>query len=112
MHEQTTLRSLPGGPSMLRLAALALGFLGYVAVARPAASEVDDAQPTVRGKTAAQWLSMLQTDPKPERRQASVIAIGILGAKVEGTVPGLAGALKDTDASVRRSAAQALGEMG
>src|SRR5437868_5544482 len=53
------------------------------------ARAADGEEPTVRGKRAAEWLEMLQKDPKVERRRAALIALGILGPKVPGVVLGV-----------------------
>src|SRR5260370_455431 len=88
--------------------ALAVLLLTLPATSR-AVRPADDEEPTVRGKKASAWLEMLQKDPQVERRQAAVIALGILGPKVPGVVLGISDALKDSDPAVRRSAALTLG---
>ena len=46
-----------------------------------AASFPDDDDATVRGKKASEWLEMWRSDPKAERRQAALVALGLLGPK-------------------------------
>src|SRR5437879_7262616 len=86
--------------------------LALLTLAPTTTAAVDDAEPTVRGKKAPEWLEMLQKDPNVEHRRAAVIALGILGPKVPGVVLGLSDALKDADPAVRRTAAQTLGQLG
>ena len=86
--------------------------LSILPLASPAVAGADKEEPTVRGKKAPEWLEILQKDPKAERRQAAVIALGILGPKLPGVVLGLSDALKDSDSAVRRTTAQTLGQLG
>src|SRR5207302_8125944 len=72
----------------------------------------NEKQPVVKGKTASEWIDILEKDQKVERRRAALIALGILGPKVPGVITGVSSGLNDSDAIVRRSAAQTLGEMG
>src|SRR5262245_50579372 len=87
---------------------LVLSFTSLPGGGRAVAQE----DPSVRGRKASEWLEMLRTDPKADRRRGALIALGILGPKVPGVLPGVTAALKDADAAVRRGAAQALGQMG
>ena len=70
-----------------------------------------DQPKVVRGKTASEWIELLEKDPKPERRRAALVALSILGPKEPGVVVGVSTGLNDSDAAVRRQAAQTLGEM-
>ena len=63
-------------------------------------SSADEPEPTVRGKTASQWIDILQKDAKPERRQGALLALGILGPKVPGVVVGISAGLADSDIGV------------
>jgi HEAT repeat protein len=72
---------------------------------------VGDDPPKAGGKTAAQWQEILQKAGKPELRQRALLALSILGPKVQGVVPAVCAALKDADAAVRADAAQTLGQM-
>src|SRR5262245_45469529 len=69
-------------------------------------------EPTVRGKTAAAWIEILEKDSKVERRRAALIALRILGPKVHGVVPGVVARLTHPARGVRQSAAQVLGQLG
>src|SRR5260370_18297082 len=90
-------------PRRLRLATLYLVFLPCSILA---ARATEEDEPTVRGMKAGEWLEMLRKDPKPDRRQAALLALGILGPKIPGVVLGVSDALKDADVEVRRNAAQ------
>src|SRR5690349_22142611 len=85
-------------------------FLGCLVALAPRATADE---PTLKGRTLGDWLKMLESDPKPERRQAALIAIELLGAKAPPAVRGIGKAAR-TDASedVRRQAAQLLGSLG
>src|SRR5205823_11370698 len=64
-------------------------------------------------RTLPEWIKMLQSDPKPERRQGAVLAIEVLGAKSRESMLALGKAVRsDADDEVRRSAAQLLGNFG
>src|ERR1700745_855060 len=96
---------------MLHRVPLVAGSLMLAGGVLPALRAADD-EPTVRGRTASEWLEMLHQDPQPQRRRAALIALGILGPNVRGVVPGVGQALKDADVEVRRGAAQLLAQMG
>src|SRR5205085_4688362 len=85
-----------------------LSFVGFALGGGALAQE----DPSVRGRKASEWLEMLRSDPQADHRRAALLALGILGPKVPGVLPGVSAALKDADAAVRRGAAQALGQMG
>src|SRR5690349_14164457 len=92
---------------------LILGSL-CLAAALPCSAIADDEEPSVRGKKASEWLSMLgDRDPQTvKQRRTALVALSILGPKVPGVVPGLATALKqDPDEDVRIGAGQTLGQM-
>src|SRR5688572_6123368 len=70
-------------------------------------------EPMLKGRTLTEWLKMLESDPKPERRQASLLAIEVLGAKTSPAVRGIGKAVRsDSSDDVRRQAAQLLGSLG
>jgi HEAT repeat protein len=70
-------------------------------------------EPSVAGKKLPEWLQLLHSAENPKHRRAAVIALGIIGPKVDGVVPALGKALrKDAEADVRREAAQVLRDMG
>jgi len=72
-----------------------------------------DDDPSVAGKKASEWMTLLEKDETPRVRRAAVIALGIAGPKTPGVVSALAQALrKDKDGDVRREAAQTLRDMG
>ena len=67
----------------------------------------------VLGKTKAEWLGVLQKDPKPELRKAAVIALGILGPAQKDVLPVLSKALQeDKDELVRLQVVATLGSLG
>src|SRR5262245_25509583 len=86
----------------------------FVVISCAAGALADDGEPTLRGKTVTQWLEMLHgRESKLEDRQRALLALRILGPKVRGVVPGLGQALrKNPEPSIRRGAAQYLGQMG
>src|SRR5207245_3062585 len=70
-------------------------------------------EPKLYNRTLAEWIKMLQTDPKAERRQGAVMAIEVMGAKSREAMLALGKAVRsDADDEVRRSAAQLLGNLG
>jgi HEAT repeat protein len=84
-------------------AALALPTL-LLALASPAASQ------EVLGKDKAEWIKILNGDPKPELRRAAVIALGIIGPTQKDVLPELNRALlEDKDEFVRLQVVAILG---
>ena len=96
----------PTGRCSMRGRAVSLSTLGC-ALLMPALLRAADDEPSVQGRKAADWLLILRGDASPQRRRAAVIALEIIGPKVDGVVAGLGVALKDSDASVRKSAGNA-----
>src|SRR5437868_4990431 len=77
------------------------------------AARVRADEPKLYNRTLPEWIKMLQSDPKPERRQGAVLAIEVLGAKSRESMLALGKAVRsDADDEVRRSAAQLLGAFG
>ena len=94
----------------MRRFGLVLGIASLLLLAPRRCSGLAD-DPTVKGKTAAEWRQVLEKDPNADQRRGALLALSILGPKVAGVVRGVSVGLKDADASVRESAAQTLGEM-
>src|SRR5207245_9641776 len=70
-------------------------------------------EPKLYNRTVPEWIKMLQTDPKPERRQGAVLAIEVLGAKSREAMQALGKSVRsDADEEVRRASAQLLGNFG
>src|SRR5438067_1719132 len=70
-------------------------------------------EPGLRGRTLSECVKMLEADPRPERRQAALIALEVLGAKSPPAVRAVGKAARaDASADVRRQAAQLLGGLG
>lgn len=92
-------------PRVLRLfAAVSMPIL-MMALASPARSQQE-----VLGKTKAEWVKVLHSDPKPELRRASVIALGIIGPTQKDVLPELTKALlEDKEEFVRLQVVAILG---
>src|SRR5213595_24264 len=95
---------------MIRQMVVRCVLLGFAAAY---ASRAPADEPSYRGRTLTEWRTMLETDPKPGRRQAALMVIDLLGAKEPATVRAVGKALR-TDASedVRLQAAQVLVNLG
>src|SRR4051812_34552222 len=88
-----------------------VGLLGLLLAATAPAIRADE--PKIYGRTLADWLKMLESDPKPDRRQAALSAIEVFGGKSREAILGVGKAVrKDADEEVRRAAAQLLGSLG
>lgn len=67
----------------------------------------------VLGKKRTEWLKMLKEHKDTKYRRAAVIALGIIGARSAGVLPGLLEAMEnDPEADVRREIAAYLGSLG
>jgi HEAT repeat protein len=90
---------------------LAVPALLVLALHAPARADDDD--PTFQGKKLTEWLQMLQSDAKPERRRVAVFAVEQIGPRRSKKVlPALVMALRDdTEEQVRERAAGALGRI-
>ena len=74
-----------------------------------AAASLHADEPVLKGRNLTEWLAMLDADPKPERRRASVVALEILGDKSPRVVKALGKAARaDADDEVRRQSIQLL----
>ena len=65
--------------SLLRIGLLVL--ITAVTLAVPARPSDDETR--VKGRTLTDWLKMLESDPRPEYRQAALIAIEILNPRTK-----------------------------
>src|SRR4051794_25424605 len=78
-----------------------------------AASRATADEPSYRGRTLTEWRTMLESDPKPEKRQAAVLVIEVLGAKEPVTIRAVGKAARaDSNDDVRLAAAQLLVNLG
>jgi HEAT repeat protein len=72
----------------------------------------DEKEATFKGKTAKEWVAILDKDKDPKHRRAALIALEKFGPKERLVVQAAASALKkDTDDQVRFNAARVLGRM-
>src|SRR5438128_6479062 len=70
-----------------------------------AAPTVRAQEPSFRGRPLSEWLKMLESDPKPEHRQAALMVVEVLGSKASTTVRAVGKAARtDANADVRRQA--------
>src|SRR5688572_32300217 len=82
-----------------------LGVLGLALVVFASARTLAD-EPKLYNRTLSEWIKLLHTDPKPERRQGAVMAIEVMGTKSREAILALGKAVRsDADDEVRRSAA-------
>src|SRR5262245_42110336 len=83
-------------------------------VAAALVRSASDDEPALAGKKAGEWLQLLQDTQAPVgKRRAAALALGRIGTRFPRAVPALITALqKDADADIRRTAAQALGQLG
>ena len=95
---------------MCRIRITVLACFALVFALRPPAFAQDE--PTVLGKKAVEWLAMLREEKEVKRRQQALTALELIGPKVQGVVAGVAAALKDADAGIRKDAAQLLSRFG
>jgi HEAT repeat protein len=81
-------------------------------LALPAPGRAADDDPVIQTKKLSEWLKMLESDPKPERRRAALLAVELIGPRrSRKVVPALVAALRDAEERVREGAAAALGRI-
>jgi HEAT repeat protein len=67
----------------------------------------------VLGKKRSEWLTILKTHKETKFRRIAVVALGVMGPRVQGVLDGLyAAAESDSDPEVRREIVLTLGRMG
>jgi HEAT repeat protein len=72
----------------------------------------DDRDPSVAGKKASEWLTILRTDKEARKRRGVLIVLEIFGPAAPGVLPGVHKSLReDEDETIRVASAQLLGRM-
>jgi HEAT repeat protein len=93
---------------MLRSSGVRLSLVAFASSAVLAQSDT-----RVLNKTSDEWIAILKEHKEPKYRRASLIALGVFGAKANGVLAAVIDALeKDADPQVRTDAATVLGRMG
>lgn len=97
----------------MRWLLLVAGVLSFsLAFMAPQEAAAQNADTRVLGKTAAEWVKMLQEDPQARRRRGALIALELVGPGSTIVLPAVQGALKkDKDEGVRKDAAVLLGKL-